>query len=593
MTKFHFSPRENQADLIHWRPWGEATFKEAQKEDKLILLSISAVWCHWCHVMDEESYSTEKNINLINQHFIPVRVDNDRQPDVNRRYNLGGWPTTAVLTPEGDLLEGGTYIPPDELYSFLNGIQQIYQKDAQGIKEKLKRFKAERSQKKTVKERDLEKKMISWVKEQILEEYDQQYGGFGDQPKFPHFAVLDFLIDEYSLTKDAELKEIIQKTLVNMATGGLYDHEMGGFFRYSTTRDWSIPHFEKMLEDNVKFLNIYLKAYQIFQLADFQEIAFDIINYLEDWLIDHQNSLFYGSQDADEDYYQLSSEDRQKVNPPYIDQTIYINWNALAYSAFLRASIILDRVDYRDFALQGIDFLLNHCFDTDLGMYHYYSDGQSFNPNLLEDQWAMVTALLDAYQITQTERYLETAELLVNLILKRFYDDTVGGFFTDRPESPTMQQVSFPEKSLPLNSCMALLLLRFEVLTTMPRYRDLAIKTLRLSADRYQEYGIFAAPLAQAISAALSGFTQITIIGDLTKSNVKKLYEKSMKIYLPHKIVVELHPILDEKRISNLGYDPKEEQVYICKGKRCYPPIKEAEQLEDLLEDIESSKREI
>lgn len=586
MTKFHFSPRENRADLINWRPWGEGAFEEAQREDKLILLSISAVWCHWCHVMDEESYSTKKIINLLNQDFIPIRVDNDRHPDVNRRYNLGGWPTTAVLTPEGDLLQGGTYIPPDDLYTFLQEIHKLYKKNRDSIQEKLKKINTQQNQIKPVKEQDLNKQIIFSIQSQILENYDQQYAGFGDQPKFPHFAALDFLLDEYSLSKDDYLEEILEKTLINMAEGGMYDHEMGGFFRYSTTRDWSIPHYEKMLEDNVKFLNIYLKAYQIFHTSVFREIALDIIKYLTDWLIDHENNLFYGSQDADEAYYQMTRKERNSVKAPFIDQTFYINWNGLAFSAFLRAYAVLDLVECRDIALKGIEFLLEHCFDSDLGMYHYYLDGQRHNPNLLEDQWAMATALLDAYQLTQTKRYLETAEKLTTIILERFYDHGEGGFFIDRPQSPALQRVNFPEKSLPLNSCLALLLLRLEVLTSKQKYRDLALKTLRLAANNYQDYGIFAATFAQAVSATIHGFTHITIIGDLAKSNVEKIYEKSIKIYSPHKIVEKLHPTKDEKRIKALGYNLND-QAYICKGKRCYPPVKDAEKIGQLLENIQ------
>lgn len=589
MAKFHFSPRENKAHLIHWREWGEAVFQEAQEQDKLILLSIGAVWCHWCHVMDEEGYSDDENINLINKRFIPVRVDNDRQPDVNRRYNMGGWPTTAVLTPEGELLQGGTYIPTDGLQHFLQEIDQIYHENPEDIKQKVKEFYECRHQEEAkVIELDLEEDMISNVRSMILESYDDKYGGFGYQPKFPHFEALDFLLDEYHRTKDDLLKEVLHKTLTNMAGGGMYDREMGGFFRYSTTRDWSIPHFEKMLEDNTKLLNIYLKAFQIFNEGTFKEVALDIIMYLQDWLIDHKHGLFYGSQDADEEYYEMTRAEREKVRPPYIDQTIYTSWNGLAFSAFFRAFSVLDAVDCRDLALKGIEFLMRHCFNPKEGMYHYYLDGQTYNTGLLEDQLTMTNALLDAYEVTHLRRYVEQAEQLANLMIERFYDYEVGGFYIDRPESLAMQRMALQEKPLPTNSCIAQLFLRLEVIANNQKYRDIALQTLRLSADLYQEYSLFAAAFGRAVSAALHGFTHITIVGNFDASDVRKLYQESMKAYSPHKVVEELDPILDQERIERLGYDVKEHRAYVCRGKTCYPPVKEAEEISRLLVTMNS-----
>lgn len=584
MAKFHFSPRENKAHLIKWRKWGEAVFQEAEEQDKLILLSISAAWCHWCHVMDEESYSNDENINLINERFIPVRVDNDRQPDVNRRYNMGGWPTTAVLTPEGELLQGGMYIPADGLQRFLKEIDQIYHENPEDIKHKVKEFYERRHREETqIEEKDLQEEMILNVQTIILECYDDKYGGFGNQPKFPHFEAIDFLLDEYHRTKDDLLKEVLYKTLSNMAGRSMYDREMGGFFRYSTTRDWSIPHFEKMLEDNVKFINIYLKAFQIFNDGIFKDVALDVIMYLQDWLIDQKHGLFYGSQDADEEYYEMTRAEREKVKPPYIDQAIYTSWNGLAFSAFFRAFLVLDAVDCRDLALRGIEFLMNHCFNPKEGMYHYYLDGRTYNTGLLEDQLAMINALLDAFEVTHLRRYVEQAEQLANLTIERFYDYEVGGFYIDRPESKVMQRMSSQEKPLPTNSCMAELFLRLEVITGGQKYRDIAIQTLRRFADQYQEYSLFSAAFGRAVSAALHGFTHITIVGNFDASDVRKLFQESMKAYSPHKVVEELDPILDQKRIENLGYNLKGHQAYICRGKTCYPPVKDAEEISKLL----------
>src|SRR5579875_3527969 len=221
MQDLHFSPRPNRAHEIAWRPWEAATFAQAQAEDKPILLAISAVWCHWCHVMDETSYSDPEVIETINERFIPIRVDNDRRPDVNARYNMGGWPTTAILTPEGDPITGGTYIPPSQLKRTLDQVAELY-----------KTHKAE-----------------------IADGFDPEYGGFGYEPKFPQTDALELLLLEYRRSRalgspDERLYNMLAKTALGMARGGMYDHVEGGFFRYSTTRDWSVPHFEKMAEDH-------------------------------------------------------------------------------------------------------------------------------------------------------------------------------------------------------------------------------------------------------------------------------------------------------------------------------------------------------
>ncbi|MCK4257617.1 MAG: thioredoxin domain-containing protein [Halanaerobiales bacterium] len=587
MSTFHFSPRTNLAHLINWREWGEKAFQEAQSEDKLILLSIGAVWCHWCHVMDEEAYSDEENIKLINERFIPVRVDNDRQPDVNRRYNMGGWPTTAILTPEGELLQGGTYIPTEPLNQFLRDVDKMYHENTEEVKEKLTElYERQRNQVNRIEERDLKDEMIQEVRTMILAEYDEEYGGFGQEPKFPHIEALDFLLDEYHRTKDESIATVLHTTLANIAGGGMFDREMGGFFRYSTTRDWSIPHFEKMLEDNVKLLSVYLKAFQIFNENGYKDTVLDVIMYLKEWLIDEERGLFYGSQDADEEYYEMTRGEREKVKAPFIDQTIYTSWNGMAISAFLKAFAVLDAIDCRDIALKGIDFLMENCFNPAEGMYHYYHDGTAHNTGLLEDQLAMINALLDAYEITHQKRYLDKACRLADLILERFYDEKDGGFYVDLPTSEALKRTSLEEKPLTINSCMAEVYFRLEVITENTRYGEVVKRTLGMCANLYSRYGLFAATFGRALSGFIHGYTHITIVGDPDDGEIKKLYQESLKVYSPHKVVEELDPIQDEKRIEKLGYNPEEHQAYICKGKTCYPPIKDAEEISRVLAEV-------
>jgi uncharacterized protein YyaL (SSP411 family) len=247
MSNFHFSPRPNRAHEINWREWSDDAFAQAQAQDKLILLGISAVWCHWCHVMDETSYSDPEIIRLINERYIAIRVDNDQRPDVNRRYNLGGWPTTAFLTPTGDLLTGGTYIPPPQMLGYLTQVGDGYKNSKPDLLARIAAIDAKREQARSalVATAKLSPAIVDTILRDILDNFDSVYGGFGDAPKFPQTDTIELALEKYFATRDEQLLTVVTITLANMASGGTYDQEAGGFFRYSTTRDWRIPHFEK------------------------------------------------------------------------------------------------------------------------------------------------------------------------------------------------------------------------------------------------------------------------------------------------------------------------------------------------------------
>src|SRR5579872_716222 len=197
MDSFHFSPRPNRAADIRWSPWSAAAFEDAKQQGKPVLLAISAVWCHWCHVMDETTYSDSTVINLINERFVPVRVDNDQRPDVNARYNMGGWPTTALLSPEGEILYGGTYIPPEHLRSILRQIDDMYSKPenrlalAKRIHE-MRTLRAARAR--TPAGGELDEATAATILGLIHAHFDAAHGGFGGEQKFPHVAVLQFLL---------------------------------------------------------------------------------------------------------------------------------------------------------------------------------------------------------------------------------------------------------------------------------------------------------------------------------------------------------------------------------------------------------------
>jgi uncharacterized protein YyaL (SSP411 family) len=304
---------------IRWHEFGEEAFALAAREDKPVLLDIGAVWCHWCHVMDRESYEDPALAAVINLHYIAVKVDRDERPDVDARYQAavsaiagqGGWPLTAILMPDGRPFFGGTYFPPEERYgrpSFkrvLETMAGVWRERRKELAETAASVLAaiEHGESFNGRAETLSPGLIDQLIGSALASFDPRHGGFGSQPKFPHPAALDLLIDVATRTGSDETKRAAVVTLGSMAKGGIYDHLGGGFHRYSVDERWLVPHFENMLYDNAGLLGNYAHAAQAFggtdDAAEFARVAKDILRWMDSTLSDRERGGFYASQDAD------------------------------------------------------------------------------------------------------------------------------------------------------------------------------------------------------------------------------------------------------------------------------------------------------
>ena len=300
---------------IQWNEWGEEAFAMAKRENRPILLDIGAVWCHWCHVMDRESYDDPEVAKIVNELFVAVKVDRDERPDIDSRYQVavsaisgqGGWPLTAFLTPDGKPFYGGTYFPPNESYgrpSFKRVLQSIadayHQKNTEVVDQaRMVETAISRAESVAGGSGDFSPKVIDEIVDAALKMFDPQNGGFGSAPKFPHPAVLDLLMDQYARTGDQKLRDVFVPTLEKMALGGVYDQLAGGFHRYSVDEHWIVPHFEKMCYDNSELLKNYVHAYQVTGSEFFASVARDIVRWMDEWLSDRERGGFYASQDAD------------------------------------------------------------------------------------------------------------------------------------------------------------------------------------------------------------------------------------------------------------------------------------------------------
>jgi len=299
---------------VDWYPWGEEAFNKAKQEDKPIFLSIGYSTCHWCHVMEHESFEDKDIAALINQYFIPIKVDREERPDIDNIYmsavtamtGQGGWPLTVILTPDKKPFFGGTYFPPyakrgqQGLENILESIHQAW------MNERSKITNSSISLTAMLKQRILESGEKVQITETVFQDafthfmrnYDSQFGGFGYAPKFPTGHNLSFLLRHWKRFSEPKSLSMVEHTLEQMAKGGIYDHIGGGFHRYSTDHQWQVPHFEKMLYDQAILARTYLEAYQITKKEIYAQTAREIFDYVLRDMQD-ENGGFYSAEDAD------------------------------------------------------------------------------------------------------------------------------------------------------------------------------------------------------------------------------------------------------------------------------------------------------
>ncbi len=682
---------------IRWHEWGEEAFAEAQRENKPVLLDIGAVWCHWCHVMDRESYDDPEVAQIVNEHFLAIKVDRDERPDVDSRYQTavsaisgtGGWPLTVFLTPEGKPFYGGTYFPPQDGYgrpSFkrvLLALSEAFQSKKKEVNEEADKLMAMLShaegflgQSATVSPR-----IVSSMVQSALGLFDAKNGGFGGAPKFPHPASLDLLLDWYARTGEEQVGNVLTTTLTRMAKGGVYDQIAGGFHRYSVDERWIVPHFEKMSYDNSELLKNYVHAHQVFGDEFCAVVAKDIIRWMDSWLSDRESGGFYGSQDADinlhddgdhftwtrdeaqsvlnEEEFAIASlhydinevgemhhnaaknvlwvradldeiaarinkpvdevrrllesanqkmyEERTRRPIPYVDKTVYVNWNGLCISAYLQAAVALGLEDTKRFALRSLDRILAEAWDEQRGLAHVvsYSEGraQSRIPGMLDDYAFTVWACLDAYEASGDLTYFKFGRKIADSMINRFYDETAGGF-SDTEKSLgekiglgalSIRRCPFQDAPTPAGNPAAVIgLLRLHAYTNDPSYKDRAGTTLEVFAGVSEQFGIYAGTYGIAATMMSRPHLQVVVIGEDQKAD--EMYREAARQFALNKSVVRvthnevdgeyLPPALHETLPNLPGLHDSQSVAVICAEFSCRPPISDAQSLRLALDEL-------
>jgi uncharacterized protein YyaL (SSP411 family) len=523
---------------ILWKEWSTEAFDEATKTGKLVLLDLFAPWCHWCHVMDKTTYSNPEIIGTINEKFVPIRVDIDMRPDISERYNRGGFPTTAFLSDRGESIWGGTYIPPEDMKRIMKSV--LASKASGEVDQVLDR---ERMQFLDVSKALEKKESADWtfvnaVFEDLFSTYDVQWGGFGGDQKFPHPDVVDLLLYKFLEDEDRELSDAVASTLDHM-TDGLFDKVEGGVFRYSVTRDWREPHFEKMLETNLGFLRNLVHAHQVLGQERFANTAKGVAKYLLEVLRDHRTGGFFSSQDADEEYYRLPSTERARRTPPTVVSDIYSGWNCEAVSTFVEAGILLGEQSWVDAGKSAWKYTLDHHWNAELAMVRHRKGEELY---LFEDQASFLGALISMIELASVEdidELLDLGEAVIGGVSKSFAHPD-GGYGDVMIRKDAVGELVEPRRSIVSNSKWARSSALFGVITFKPERAD-ASRDILMSfhPKQIQANGLFAATYVLAWWILDTGPQLVEIHGAMDKNiaNVP-LWTEAKKAMNPGTIVM-------------------------------------------------------
>jgi uncharacterized protein YyaL (SSP411 family) len=451
------------------------------------------------------------------------------------------------------------------------------------ITQRVAELRAQEAEARKPKSGDLSLDIVDTVGALVRGQYDPQFGGFGRSPKFPQVRLLGFLLDEYRRHGYPDVAHMLHKTLGAMAASGMHDKIEGGFFRYATTREWEIPHYEKMLEDNAELLAVYAEAHRTFPEAGYDRVVRDVVRWMDTVLWRDDVNAFAGSQDADEVYYELDGVGRAKHGAPYVDATFYTSWNALAISAYLAAADVLNDPRLRERGLAVLRTIASTMWDPEEGLAHFDRGEGPKVRDLLGDLAAVLTAQLDAYETGDHPIGIVGAQRVATLMRERLEDAEQGGFF-DAPERAEPGRVALRERPIEDNAMAAGALMRLAALTGDERWRETAVRALRSFVGTYRGWGQFASSYANAIARALTEPLAITVVGPKDDATATALWSTARSNDDPARSVQRIVPDEDGARLERLGFPPDRTAAYVCIGTSCSAPLTDERSLRSELE---------
>lgn len=624
---------------VDWYPWCDEAFERARLEDKPVFLSIGYSTCHWCHVMAHESFEDAQIAEILNRYFISIKVDKEERPDIDSIYmavcqaftGSGGWPTTIFLTPEQKPFFAGTYFPKTARYGqiglaeLLMAVQQKWRTDRAGLMETAEEMisalnPAARS------ETGVNAGLIDSAVGLYRRSFDEQYGGFGEAPKFPTPHNLLFLMRYYEKSGDKEAMKMVEKTLLQMYRGGMFDHIGGGFSRYSTDRYFLVPHFEKMLYDNALLMIAYCKAYQMTKNPVYCEIAEKTAAYIVREMTAPEGG-FYSAQDADsegvegkyyllepaeiigllgektgkefnqyfditewgnfegknipnllrntrrnesmDEYLSVVYEYRKSRYRLHLDDKILTGWNGLMIGAMCNLYRVTGNTTYLDAAVKAQEFIQNNLCEGDT-LYISYRKGKRSGKGFLDDYANEIFALLALYEATLERAYLDRARGFCEKAISDFYDKEKGGFFLYGQENEQLilrPKETYDGAIFSGNSAMAYNLVQLYYLTGEMRYGELAERQLGFMSGEASSYPTGYAMFLVALSDYVEPPEKITVV----------VKEKEELADLPCRIPLDRVVYAMEEPTQKYPLKNDKTTFYVCRGHACLAPVNELE----------------
>ncbi len=564
------------SSAVSWRPWGAEAFNVAQESERPILLSINGVWCYWCHEMDATTYADADVAQFVNEHFVPIRVDTDHRPDVNARYNVGGWPTTSFLTPHGGFVAGATYLPPDQFLAMLDEVRRAYEERKPELYEQgndILRQRREHAARVSA-GLDPDATLVDSITRRVAGTYDPIHGGFGVEPKFPAAPMLRLLLHSYRTTGEFFFRAMLEKSLDALVDGDLHDHVGGGFFRFTTSADWTRPQHEKMAEDNIAMAGVLMDAGIILQRPEYLRCAGKAVDYILGTLHDGNAGGIRGSQGAHSDYFAQPPELRATLTAPPTDPFCYAGTTAQTASLLFRAAWKLGRPELAGVAIELLDGLVARAEAGRLP--HVFTASgpvESDTGDLLGDWAWFLLAALDGHDAAprDSERYREAAERAAGVLLERFLDGPRGGFcdVEDVPERPGYLRVR--EKPLAENVAATIGMMRLHHLTMEERYRQTGRHTLSAYVEANRDYGELAADYAIAVDSYLHPVVEVTVEGRPGAPDAAAMLAAAMALAEPNLLI----------KLARVDSPDTTAQAHVCLDTVCYPPVSDPGALAD------------
>jgi uncharacterized protein YyaL (SSP411 family) len=606
---------------VDWYPWGDEAFTKARTEDKPILLSVGYAACHWCHVMEHESFEDDVTAGLMNERFVSVKVDREERPDVDSLYmdavvaltGHGGWPMTVFLTPEGEPFLGGTYYPPEPRHG-LPSFQQVLNAVADAYRERRGDVARQASAIVDAVRQSAELRpstdpltegMLGEATRALQRQFDREWGGWGGAPKFPQASTLEFLLHMH-LRGDEEALPMVMQTLDAMAAGGMYDLVGGGFHRYSVDREWLVPHFEKMLYDNALLAAAYLHGWVVTGDVRYRRVTEETLDYMLRELLLPEGG-FASAQDADTDGVEgltftwtpdegvreellepfehgrsvirgeLSDDERahlfeirEQRPKPLRDDKAITAWNGLALAALAEAGRRFERADYLDAARRLGEFLLGPLSDGER-LHRTFRAGEAKGTGYLEDYADTAHGLLELHVATGELRWLREANRLARLAVELFADDERGGFYLSPADGEELvaRKKDLEDHPTPSgNSMLASVLLRLARIHGDDELERLAVGVFRLVHGAVTRAPAAFGHALTALDLHFSPPRELAIVGPVESPVARAALEP----FQPNTVVAvgssDEVPLLAGKTLVH-----GQAAVYVCERFACRAPV--------------------